>query len=252
MNNQKAAVLSQRLKFILVLLFVYIALFEFILPPGRVLPRPTILLESLSAIWSDYNFLYELSVSTLIIYGAFIVAFSIIYVLRAPLIKFLLNFSGGLELFRVFRFFPAVFYAVIFAYWFPGSLVAEGAFLLIAILFYLIVSIMENIPNVNKDFLLIARNLGAGEKELITEVTWNELLPSLFKSMKRMHFFAWILVILFEFIGDFSGLGHVYRSALSYNDFAGLFSIAIYISLLILLGDYLVDFSKQKLVYWDK
>ncbi len=243
---------SKRFKFLLVLLFAYVVLFEFILPVNRVLPRPSLLLDSMIAVWRDYNLLYEISISTLIIYGAMIAAYLLIHLLRQPLLKTISLISGGLNLLRVFRFFPAFFYAVIFAYWFPDSLVAEFGFVLVAFVFYMLAEIRLSLPNVNNNYILVAGNLGVPENRVYSEVIWKELQPGVFSALGRMHYFAWILVLIFEYIGNYAGLGHVYNAALTYNDFAGLFSIAIYASLLILLGDFLVKYAKKRLIYWDR
>lgn len=242
----------RRLQFVLTLLFVYIVLFEFILPVNKVLPRPSLLWESLLAVWPVYNLLFEISISTFIIYGAIISGYLLLYILRIPILKLLSIFSGGLELLKVFKFFPAFFYAIIFAYWFPESIIAEFIFILIAVLFYLFAAVKEYLPNLKENYILVAKNLETEDNKLYSEILWKQLQPEIFSSLRKMHYFAWILVLIFEYISNYAGIGHIYNVALSYNDFAGLFSIAIYAAILILIGDSLIKFSKIRFIYWDK
>lgn len=51
------------------LIFIYILLFQFILPVNKVLPKPSLLIESFIIIWSDYNLLTSLAVTSTVIYS---------------------------------------------------------------------------------------------------------------------------------------------------------------------------------------
>jgi ABC-type nitrate/sulfonate/bicarbonate transport system permease component len=57
-------------------------------------------------------------------------------------------------------------------------------------------------------------------------------------------------VLIYEFIGNSGGLGYLYSVLLEYLDFAGLFAVAIIISLLIWLGNLVLKFFDNKLIYW--
>jgi NitT/TauT family transport system permease protein len=243
---------SLRDKFTLpaVLLFLYVLLFEFVLPVNKVLPKPSLLWESLIAVWSDYNLLQEISTSTLIIYAGLLLSYVIIFLLRVTLLKMLVNVGRGLEKLSFLKYFPAFFFAVLFAYWFPNSFAAELLFVFVASIFYLCLSITQNLDLINENHVLTARNLGCNDNKIYADVVWKSLLPSIFSGLNKIHFLIWILILLYEFIGDYFGIGHVYNTALQYNDFAGLFSIAIYVALLIKLGSILIDYSKSKVIYW--
>jgi ABC-type nitrate/sulfonate/bicarbonate transport system permease component len=235
----------------LVLLGLYIILFEFVLPVNKILPKPSLLWESLIAIWADYNLLEELSVSTMVIYGGMIISYTILYIFRVPLIKLITVFNPGLQKLSFLKYFPAFFYAVLFAFWFPNSLWAEFGFVFLAIIFYMLLQISNNLESTSNNFILTAKNLNCSENKIIGDVVWKSVLPKIFEGMIKIHFVIWILVLLYEFVGDYFGLGHVYNTALQYNDFAGLFSIAIYVALLIKLGSMAISFTKSKLIYWE-
>ncbi len=234
-----------------ILLFLYIILFEFVLPVNKILPKPSLLWESLIAVWSYYNFLEEISISTLIIYAGILCSYVVIYSLRVPLLKLLSGLGNAFTRLSFLKYFPAFFYAVLFAYWFPNSPAAEFLFVFVAVTFYLLLSIQQNLNSIPESYILIARNLGVNENRIFKEIVWKKSLPSLFSGLIKIHFLIWILVLLYEFVGDYFGIGHVYNTALQYNDFAGLFSIAIYVAILIWIGSKAIEYSKSKLIYWN-
>jgi NitT/TauT family transport system permease protein len=234
----------------LVLLFVYVVLFEFILPVNKVLPKPTLLWQSLIAVWSDYSLLQEISLSTLIIYSGILSSFLILYLFRTPILKLLFNFGYVFPKFSFLKYFPAFFYAVIFAYWFPDSPYAEFLFVFVAVIFYLMLTITQNTDKVNKNLIDVAANLNLSESEIYSEVIWKNLLPYILDGLIKIHFLFWIIVLLYEYVGDYFGIGHVYNTALQYNDFSGLFSIAVYVALLIKFGSFVIEYTKSRMIYW--
>lgn len=240
-----------RAKFGFTILFVYVTLFELVLPVNKILPRPTLLWESLLSVWKDYNLIFELSVTTLVVYSSIIIGYLLVWLTRIPILKLLSYFGDGFSNIRIFRYFPAFFYAVIFAFWFPASITAEFFFALVAVTFYMIVSIKENLEIITDSHLVVANNLKISGKKLFGEIFWKNLQPAVFNSILKIHYFVWILILVFEYVGDYAGLGHVYNQALVYNDFAGLFSLAIYIALLIWFGDSVIKFTKSKIIYWE-
>jgi NitT/TauT family transport system permease protein len=234
-----------------IFLLVYVILFEFVLLENEILPKPSLLLESFAALFSDYNLLGELAVTTTVIYLSMLLAYIVIIFIAQFLINIFLNYDGLINGLRIFRYFPAFFYAILFAYWFPYSITAEFFFAFIASLFFLGLMINNNLGKTKSEYVLAAQNLGASEKQIYKDVVWKCAQPDVFKSLKKLHYYLWVLVLVYEFIGESAGMGYLYSLLLEYMDFAGLFAVAIILSLLIWLGNILIDYFDNRLIYWE-
>ena len=173
---------KKNLIILLIVIAVYYVLFEFILPINRILPKPSLLIESFSSLWSDYHLVNAFAVSASAVYTSIIIGYLII------------NFTSGFWIsafrknetlflpFRLFRYFPAFFYAVIFAFWFPESIIAEYFFALIAAVFFLALTIRTVLPNVKKEYLVSAESMGVSESNINSKVIWKLIQPEVFES----------------------------------------------------------------------
>lgn len=232
------------------LLFVYIILFEFILPINKILPKPSLLVESFLHIWRDYNLIYAFTISATVIYLMLILGFIFVYVRVALLTKLFVEFEGSILSLRLFKYLPAFFFAVIFNFWFPDKLIGEFIFAFILVLFLVSKKLFAESKNVKEEYLLVARNLNLTPSDIYEDVYWKSSLPVLSKYIKQIHYYLWVLVLVYEFIGNSYGVGSIYRTALVYNDFTALFTLALMIALLIWFGDYLIGSIQNKLIRW--
>lgn len=235
----------------IVILLVYVILFEFVLLENRILPKPSLLLESFTALFYDYNLLGELAVTTTVVYISMLLAYIFISFAAPVLINIFLNYDGIINGLRLFRYFPAFFYAILFALWFPFSFAAEFFFSFTASLFFLGLMIFQNTGKTKSEYVFAALNLGASEKKVYKDVVWKSVQPHVFHALKRLHYYLWVLVLIYEYIGNSAGIGYLYSVLLEYMDFASLFAVAIDISILIWLGNFLIDFFDKKLIYWE-
>jgi len=238
------------LKFISALLFVYVCLFEFILDANKILPKPSLLLESFISAWKDYDLLFSLIVTVSVIYISIIAAYGIVYLLKNILARVYYSYHSILYASKVFKYFPAFFYAVLFEFWFRGSYYAEFLFAILAVLALMISAYFEKIKEVREDQLLFTRSLKLSDKTVFSKVVWNFTRPGLLINLKRINFYLWVLILLFEFIANVEGLGKVYNQMLAFRDFSGIFVIAIIIALIILITNKAIGFIYTKLIHW--
>lgn len=244
--------LKSKVYFVGILLFIYIILFEFILPVNKVLPKPSLLYESLFIyIWRDYNLISAIAITTTIIYSSIILSYLFIYFLAGTIIKYTVEFPEAIEKLKVFKYFPAFFFAILFSYWFDNSIVAEFLFALISSFGLILFNMISEIKNHNPIYTEVAINLGLEKKSIYSKVIFKNIQPNLFIGLNRIHYYLWILIMIYEFICGINGFGGVYKTALLYRDFAGLYSIALVISILILVGSFLINIIKEKLFFWE-
>lgn len=245
----KSAQLKNICYLLLILVFVYILLFEFILPINRVLPRPSILVESFIHLWTFYNLGIAITSTVGVVYISIFVGYIIIWLGRGFIIKNLVRFENSILTMRLFRNFQVFFVIILFTFWFANSLTAQFCFAVLAFIFMVIRSINKKIPSVKKEYIETALNLNPGK--LYPEIYWHSILPFLFDDLIRIHYYLWMLVIIYEFISNSFGLGEMYRMILNYNDFGALIAIAVIISIIIWLGSCLIRFTKNKLAFWE-
>ena len=249
MGKMKSKNIKNSLYLFLSLLFVYVILFEFILPINRVLPKPTVLFESFSHLWAYYNFGMALASTIGVVYISIGLGFILTWLLRSIIIKLLLGYVKSINTLQLFRYFPAFFFVILFTFWFDASITAQFIFSTLAFIFLLIQNINLELPSVREEYKLVAVNLNPAKFD--SEIFWFSILPKLFIQMKKIHYYIWTLVLLYEFVSNSFGLGSIYRSILEYNDFGALITVALVISLLIWLGSFLIQFAKNKLASWE-
>lgn len=251
MNSfQKKIILKNRLTFLFVLLFVYVLLFEFILPINKFLPKPSLLIETFPALLTDYNMLAEMTITTTIVYLSIVIGYFIVWLFSYQFSKLISKNIGLFNNLRLFKNFPAFFFAILFAFWFGSSIIAELLFASVISAFFIVLSFMQIATNVPSEYLDSGRSLGLTGKELHKNVTWKYSLPFIFNELHRLHYYLWVLILIYEFIGSSNGFGGVYNLALSYNDLSAIIMLGIIIALLIWLGNSIIDFIEKKLVFW--
>lgn len=247
---KKNSSFKNSLTLFITLLFVYIVLFEFILPVNKILPRPGLLAESFFHIWRDYNLIYAFTVSTTVIYLMLVIGLLAVYVRIAWLMKFFVEFEETILSLRLFKYLPAFFFAVIFNLWFDDKLLGEFIFAFLIVLFLILKKLFEESKLVKEEYLLVAHNLDLTSGDIYKNVYWKSSLPNLSEHFKQIHYYLWVLILVYEFIGNSNGIGFIYRTALAYNDFTALFTLALMIALLIWFGNYLIGTVKNKLIHW--
>jgi len=247
---QKKIILKNRLTFLFVLLFVYVLLFEFILPVNKILPKPSLLIDSIPALFSEYNLLSEMAITTSIIYLAIAIGFLFVWMLSFSLANIVNRNIGLFNNLRLFKNFPAFFFAILFAFWFEGSVFAELLFTTIVSTFFIAISFMNSAITLPHEYKDAANSLLIQGKEYHKNVTWKYSLPKMFDELHRLHYYLWVLVLIFEFVSAINGFGSIYKLALDYNDLSVIILLGIIIALLIWLGNSIIDYIEKKLIFW--
>ena len=234
----------------LTFVFVYIVLFEFILPVNKILPKPSLLFDSYISLWEDYNLLFASGITTTVVYLAILAGYIVVIIISKFMVKLFIETPGFFFAPRIFRYFPPFFFALLFIYWFGDSFVAELIFGFLFVVFILGLRFYKEVDNTRREYIDFARGLKIGKNTIYSSVIWKSCQPALFKEIKYLHVSLWTVIIIYEFIAA-SGLGGIYSLALNYNDFAAIFALGIMISLLILIGNFVFKFLKEKIIYWE-
>jgi len=245
-SDRKKIILS----FISVLLFTYIILFEFILPANKLLPKPSILIESIPSLFKDYNFLAAFLFSFSAIYLIMIISYLFINVGKNYLIFFSQYFPGIKELFIIGKYLVPIFLIFLFQLWFGNSMWGEYLFILFLMMGELKSKILFEIVTIKEEYIITSRSLGLSEKEIIKNVVWKSIQPQVFDSFLTNHISIWSLVIIYEFICETEGIGSIFRLGLKYNDLSMVIVLIVLIILTILLMELVLNSIKKKYFFW--
>lgn len=248
--NEKKILIRNSIVLFITLLFVYIVLFEFILPINKVLPKPSLLYESFLHIWSDYRLLFAFTTTTSVIYAAITFSVLFLYVRAIVFIKLFVEMRYSVLSFRIFRFVPIFFIAVLFNFWLPNNLLAELLFGFLTAAFLAMNKLFVESKNIKEEYLLVARNLNLSQSDIYENVYWKSVLPALANYYEQIHLSLWTLILIYEFIDNTHGFGLIFRTALDYKDYTTLYTTAVILSLLIWFGNSVIRFVNNKIIYW--
>jgi len=249
--KEKKILLQNSAALFVTLFFVYVVLFEFILPINKVLPKPSLLYESFIHIWSDYNLLLAFTTTTSVIYIAIALSILFLYTGAGYYIKLLVELKYSIQSFQIFRFIPVFFVAVLFNFWLPNNLLAELLFGLLIATFLVIIKLFDESKKIKEEYLLVAWNLNLLQSSIYKKVYWKSALPALSKYYEKVHLTLWTLILIYEFIDNTHGFGFIFRTALDYKDFTALYTLGIILSLLIWFGNSVIRYVNNKIIYWS-
>lgn len=238
--------------FLLIYLLLWFILFEFIIPVSDVLPKPSIVVQSFDALWSDYNLLINFLSTVSSIYLPLIISYFFVMVISGFLYNRQNNFTAFINSVHWFsKYLPAILIAFLIIYWFPESNYIEPVFVLFTALSSMIIFYQLNIKNVKQEYIDSALSLGVTKFQLNRKVIWKSIQPKLFSHFVELHIYIWSMIIAFEFIKGGFGLGVVLKKALQYRDLSALFSIFIITGITIFIGQTIIRYLKKKFVFWS-
>jgi len=167
------------------LLFVYILLFEFILPQNKVLPKPSILIDSVHSLFVEYNFGSALLLTFGAIYSIFILSYFILKMSSSIITTFKQIAPALGELLILKNYFLPIFLIFLFESWFGSSMWGEYLFLFILIMGSFKAVFINNIDALNDEYLIAAKSLGVSEKVMKRDIVFKMIQPKIYESIKR-------------------------------------------------------------------
>jgi NitT/TauT family transport system permease protein len=120
----------------------------------------------------------------------------------------------------------------------------------IALFFHMVLSTVNQIDGVNRNFINVARTMGASKRQIYSRVIIPAILPGLLVVLRLNLFGAWMVVLVAESTGVGYGLGQVIMMARNtFNPSLVFFTIAL-IGLLGFLSDWLMRIIQRRILYW--
>jgi NitT/TauT family transport system permease protein len=120
----------------------------------------------------------------------------------------------------------------------------------IALLFHMVLSTITQIDGVNRNFLNVARTMGATKRQIYSRVIIPAILPGMLMVLRLNLFAAWMVVLVAEATGVGYGLGQVIMLARNtFNPSLVFFTIAL-IGLMGFLSDLMMRLIQRRVLYW--
>ena len=120
----------------------------------------------------------------------------------------------------------------------------------IALFFTMVLSTIHQIDGVNRNYLNVARTMGASKRQIYGRVIVPAILPGLLVVLRLNLFGAWMVVLVAEATGVGYGLGQVIMLARNtFNPSLVFFTITL-IGLLGFAFDLLFRLVQRRLLYW--
>jgi NitT/TauT family transport system permease protein len=120
----------------------------------------------------------------------------------------------------------------------------------IALLFHMILATISQIDGVNRNFINVARTMGAKKRQIYARVIIPAILPQLFVFLRFNLFGAWMVVLVAEATGVGYGLGQIIMLGRNTFNPSLVFFTIVLIGLLGFSCDWLMRLMQRKLLYW--
>jgi len=120
----------------------------------------------------------------------------------------------------------------------------------VALLFHMTLSTIAQIDGVNRNFINVARTMGASKRQIYARVIVPAILPGMLLVLRMNLFAAWMAVLIAESTGVGYGLGQVIMLARNtFNPSLVFFTIAL-IGVLGFSFDFALRLLQDRLLYW--
>lgn len=120
----------------------------------------------------------------------------------------------------------------------------------IALFFTMTLATITQIDSVNKNYLNVARTMGASKTQIYTRVVLPAILPGLLVVLRLNLFGAWMVVLIAEATGVGYGLGQVIMLARNTFNPGLVFFTIVLIGLTGFMFDYALRRLQARILYW--
>lgn len=231
-------------------LFVYIVLFEFILPPLKIIPVPSELPNVFTSLADDYHLFSAFLSSISAALSALLFSAVILMIFPKSVAKIVDKYKASANALMGIRYFTLVSIAALFALWFGDSLTAE--FILLFLFFFtnLFFVLVEKSVEIPKTYIDAALGLKTDEDKIYKEVYFKSLSPFLRDKFTALHLSLWTFLLIYEvFTGE--NLGAIFKMSVIYSDYSALFLFVILLSLIVFILNYLLQTLIDKTIFWN-
>ncbi|MFH0733705.1 MAG: hypothetical protein V1773_03915 [bacterium] len=231
----------------------YLLFVELVLPVSEIIPKPSLIFESMISLFKDYGIVQSLALTSSVVYINLFLGYLLIHLFGALILKLNDNigFIAVFSFLKLFKYFPFFAGIILFVFFYNTSINGEFIFSFL----FVIVSLLNNFSCYDKDYVNKYKNFINNNKissNKFYKVKYKLVQPGLYNLFNKLHLTLWAAVIMYEFIALTGGLGTKYYLLLSNHDFSGFVSLAILIGFLIWIGNSISVVIKNKIIFWEQ
>jgi NitT/TauT family transport system permease protein len=151
----------------------------------------------------------------------------------------------------MFQAMPKVALAPLIIVWFGLGLTSKVVNAALVAFFPLMVNTIVGLRSAEEDRVNLMRSLAASRWQIFWMLQLPNALPYIFAGLEIAMIFALIGAIVAEFVGAEKGLGMLIQSMNFTMDVAGQFSVLFILSVLGLVLNGLVAYTRRRVLFWD-
>ncbi len=211
------------------------------------LPPPSVTIETLWNMILHKNLLWHAGVSTLRIW----VAFSIAVVMAIPIGIAMSSFRGvgaALEpIVDFIRYLPVPALVPLSIIWFGVGETTKIFLLWLGTFFQLVLLVADDMRRVPQEYVEISYTVGARPPQMLSDVAFRAMLPSLFDNLRITLGWCWTYLIIAEIVAADNGLGFVIWAARRYMNTSEVMAGVVTIGLIGLATDQILRLVHKRM-----
>lgn len=179
------------------------------LVPPAFLPAPSIVAVTLVEMILGRDLLWHAGVSTLRVWGAFLLAAAMAIPIGIMMGSFRIVGLALEPTIDFIRYLPVPALVPLSIIWFGVGEETKIFLLWLGTFFQLVLLVADDVRRVPKEYLEVASTLGAPKHRSLLDVTFPAMLPTLVDNLRITLGWCWSYVIIAEIVAADSGLGFV-------------------------------------------
>ena len=235
---------------LLLYLFLWILLSELILPVNSIIPKPSIVFQSLPDLFKIYELGWNYLSTVSAIYFSMIAAYFFIRVLFPFILQknIISDIILSVEWFS--RYIPGIVLAMILIYWFPKSEATKFIFAFLISFSSFMFRTKHLGESISSEYLLAFQSFKITANAITRNVIWKVIQPDLIAYIIKQNIYLWASVVIFEYVNLGFGVGTILRKIMQFKDLSALFMLLIIIGISIFFSTQVMKYIKHKFYFW--
>lgn len=179
-------------------------------------PSPSAILSAMGRMISDQNLLWHAWVSTLRVWGAFLLAAMLAIPIGVAMSGYRVIGAALEPAIDFIRYLPVPALVPLAIIWFGVGEETKIFLLWLGTFFQLVLLVADDMRRVPQEYVEIAYTVGANQGQVLKDVAFRAMLPGLVDNLRITLGWCWTYLIIAEIVAADSGLGFVIWAARRY------------------------------------
>lgn len=210
-------------------------------------PAPSVVFAALLRMVANDGLLWDAGISTARVWGAFVLAAAMAIPIGI-LMSAYRGFGAALEpIIDFIRYLPVPALVPLSIIWFGVGETTKLFLLWLGTFFQLVLLVADDMRRVPQEYLEIAYTVGARPRQVLKDVAFRAMLPSLFDNLRITLGWCWTYLIIAEIVAADSGLGFVIWTARRYMKTPEVMAGVVAVGIIGLATDQLLRFLHRRM-----